>query len=51
MSTVIITGGHTGIGLQAATTIASEFRLNLVLAGGILRVSTQLRPLYVKGTG
>jgi len=33
VSTVLITGGHTGIGLQAATTIASEFRLNLVLAG------------------
>ncbi len=51
MSTVLITGHHTGIGLQAATTIASEFRLNRCWPVAILRELTQLRPLSVKGTG
>ena len=33
MSTVFITGGHAGIGLEAATHLASRSRCDLVLAG------------------
>jgi len=33
MADVLITGGHAGLGLEAATKLASEWHVNLVLAG------------------
>lgn len=52
MPTVLITGGHTGLGLECAKQLASRFRLNLILAGrSVERVESaarQLRALGVK---
>ena len=49
MSTVLITGGHSGLGLEAATNLAS-MGLNLVLAGrnveSIEPVAAQLRSAH-----
>jgi len=33
MSQILITGGHSGIGFEAAKTLASKYRRNIVLAG------------------
>ena len=33
MPTALITGGHAGLGYEAAKQLASRFRYNLVLAG------------------
>ena len=50
MSTVLITGGHAGIGLECAKQLAAGPRLNLLLAGRglerIERVAAQLRAAY-----
>jgi len=44
MSTILITGGHTGIGLQAATTVASfTIAVSSWLAGISRRSTLQLR--------
>lgn len=50
MSTILITGGHSGIGLECSKYIASHYRLNLVLAGRSLErmnpVAQELRTAY-----
>ncbi|MDC7240986.1 MAG: SDR family NAD(P)-dependent oxidoreductase [Spirochaetales bacterium] len=38
MPTVLITGGHSGIGFVAAETLASQYKMNLILAGRNLAV-------------
>lgn len=52
MPTVLITGGHTGLGLECAKQLVSRSRLNLVLAGRNLErvepAARQLRALGVK---
>lgn len=50
MPTILITGGHSGIGLECSKYIASHYRLNLVLAGRSLErmnpVAQELRTAY-----
>ncbi len=50
MSTVLITGGHAGIGFECARRLAANFHVNLLLAGrDVQRVQAaaqQLRTLY-----
>jgi NAD(P)-dependent dehydrogenase (short-subunit alcohol dehydrogenase family) len=50
MSTILITGGHGGIGLECSKHLASTYRLNLVLAGRSLErmepVARELRTTY-----
>lgn len=50
MPTILITGGHSGIGLECSKYIASHYRLNLILAGRSLErvdpVAQELRTTY-----
>lgn len=50
MPTVLITGGHTGLGFEAAKRMAANSRLNLLLAGRSLdkveRAAKQIRSAY-----